>query len=69
MYQPITASGSKNQSYRIQGLSTKFKRGDKLRLFERHVMNRLVDYGMDTIAYLPSPADNMKLLSVVTDHG
>ena len=32
-------------------------------------MNRLVDYGMDTIAYLPSPADNTKLLSVVTDHG
>ena len=69
MYRPITTTGSKVQQYRIQGLSTKLTRTGDLRKFERNLMQRLVDYSMDTIAYLPSPADNSKLLCVVTDHG
>jgi len=69
MYRPITTTGSKVQQYRIQGLSTKLTRTGDLRKFERNLMQRLVDCGMDTIAYLPSPANNSKLLCVVTDHG
>ena len=36
--------------------------------FQRKVMKHLVEHGLDTITYLPDPADKYEMISVVSDH-
>jgi hypothetical protein len=68
-YRPADATGaSKQRYYRTAALKTTFKKGDDLQQFQKKVMERLVYYGMDPIAYLPDPADNTKMISVVNEH-
>jgi len=66
------ALGSKDvkpQQTRIQGLKTKFDKGGELEQFCTNVYDHLKDSGMDTISYLPDPANPVKMISVVQNHG
>ena len=37
--------------------------------FQRMFEEKMIDYGLDTIAHLPNPADPTKMMSVITNHG
>lgn len=68
-YRPTTVSSStKSQFYRTAGLTTPFSRKSDLLTFQTEVMEKLEEYGMDTISYLPSPLDPEDMISVITDH-
>ena len=55
-YRPEGISSSiKTRHYRVMGLSTKFSRKSDLLTFQQEVNEHLSEFGMDTIAYLPSP--------------
>ena len=65
-YRPNTVSGlTKTQYYWTEGLEVKFTRGSDLITFQREVMDKLEKYGMDTITYLPNPAEMTKLVSII----
>ena len=59
---------AKSRKYRIGGLSTKFSRSSDLLTFQKKVTKHLKEHGMDTIAYLQSPTDPNKVVSVVEHH-
>ena len=74
-YRPMSiASQAKALAYRVQGLETKFSRTSDLQTFEKKIMKHLVQYGLDTITYMPDPTDKetkeekAKVVSVITDH-
>jgi hypothetical protein len=54
--------------YRSTGIEDKFKRSDDLATFIREVSDHLIDTGMDSISYLPSPTDATKMCSVLTEY-
>ena len=64
-------SEAKSRSYRIAGITPKFKRGDDVSTFARKFLNRAEDYGLDTIMYVPSPRDKTgkTLVNVLESHG
>ena len=51
--------------YRVKGLDTKITAKDDLRETCRNIFDHLVTHGMDTISYLPDPANPTKMESVV----
>ena len=66
-YRPTSISSqSKAQYYRVEGLTPKFGRDKDLQVFQRKVLEKLVDYGMDTTAYMPDPSDKAKVILVIT---
>jgi Zinc knuckle len=65
MHRDIRSRDVKSYSYRIKGLSTKFGLKDDLRAFCRKVFGHFKQYGMDTITYVPDPANPNTMESVV----
>ena len=57
----------KAYKYRQAGYAIKFKHGDSLQDFEKRVNKHLIDYGMDTIGYLPD-VSGTTMLNIVNDH-
>ena len=53
--------------YRQTGCAIKFKQGDSLQEFEKKVNKHLVDYGMDTIAYIPD-VGSTNMVNIVKEH-
>ena len=69
-YRPNLVSGlTKTQHYRTEGLETKMTKEGDLISFQRAVLAKLEKYGMDTVSYLPNPADPTKVVCVITDDG
>ena len=68
-YRPTSVStATKNQQYRIAGIGELTKSGD-LMTFQRMFQDKLEEYGMDGISYLPNPANPKQLIKVVSEHG
>ena len=68
-YRPSSiGSSTKSQYYRTTGLTTKFTRKSDLLKFQTKVQEHLEEYGMDTIAYLPSPTDSTEMVSIISNH-
>ena len=68
-YRPASISGqAKAQYYRTQGLETKFTRDGDLQVFQKKVLEHLVTYGLDTIAYLSHPKEAKTVVLVIEHH-
>ena len=68
-YRPEGISSSiKTRYYRVQGLVTKFSRKSDVLTFQHDVNEHLDEYGMDTIAYLPSPDNHHEMIYVIDHH-
>jgi hypothetical protein len=52
------SSAQKGYNYSKKGLEMKFGKKDNLTLFQKHLLKRLVDCGMDSIAYIEDPANS-----------
>ena len=63
-----TSYASKAKGYRTKGQSVLFERSSDLELFQSRVMEHLQRHGMDSITYVPDPADLTKMISSVTHH-
>ena len=59
------SSQSKSQCHGIKGLEYKFKKNSDSQTFQKDIKDHLVDHGLDTIACMPDPADEDKLVSVM----
>ena len=57
--------GQKSFYYRVKGMDTKISAKDDLRETCRNVFDHLVTHGLDTISYLPDPANPKQMQSVV----
>ena len=55
-------------SKRCKGFEDKFSKNGDLYKFQRRLIDHLKIMGMDTITYLPDPADNYQIVNVITDH-
>ena len=55
-------------SKRCKGFEDKFSKNGDLYKFQRRLIDHLKIMGMDTITYLPDPADNDQMVNVMTDH-
>ena len=55
-------------SKRCKGFEDKFSKNGDLYKFQRRLNDHLKIMGMDTITYLPDPADNDQMVNVITDH-
>ena len=55
-------------SKRCKGFEDKFSKNGDLYKFQRRLIDHLKIMGMDTITYLPDPADNVQMVNVITDH-
>ena len=64
-----SGSRAKAQYYRTQPLANKFGRDKDILTFQKKVEKHLIEHGLDTITYVPDPADPRKVISVVTEHG
>ena len=53
---------------RCGGLSNRFRQGDNLHKFMKRLDETLILRGMDTIAYMPDPADNTRMRHIVKEH-
>ena len=53
---------------RCKWFEDKFSKNGDLYKFQRHLIDHLKIMGMDTITYLPDPADNDQMVNVITDH-
>jgi len=62
------SASQKAYNYRKTGLSTKFKLGNDLKNFQQSVCEKMLDCGLDTIAYLVDPVDPTLVKNVITDH-
>lgn len=63
------SSSQKSRYYRTRGLEDKLKPGGDLSDFEHAIWTHLVDYGMDTVTYVPDPLDPANnTISCVKDH-
>ena len=68
-YRTNSIGGStKAEYYRTKGLEDKFSRKGDLLTLQLEVLDHLEKYGLDSIAYLPDPIDNAKMVCVITDH-
>jgi hypothetical protein len=65
MYRMTAGKNTKRYQHRIKGLTTKFNSTDNLRAFCRTVMKHLCQCGMDSITYLPDPANPTEMESIV----
>jgi hypothetical protein len=65
MYRSAGIKDVKGFAHRIKGLETKFAITDDLRAFQRSVMKHFERCGLDTITYLPDPANPTQMESVV----
>jgi hypothetical protein len=65
MYRMTAGKDTKRYQHRIKGLTTKFNSTDNLRAFCRTVMKHLCQCGMDSITYLPDPANPTEMESIV----
>ena len=64
-----TKSSTDGFNFRTTGLTTQFGKADNFKQFADKVLEHLQDTGMDTISYLPDPAEpTVRMLSVVTHH-
>ena len=61
-------AGQKSAVLRTKGLTERFEKSHKLTDFQKSVWNHLEKFGLDTIAYLPDPKNNLEVQSVVTHH-
>ena len=61
-------SQAKSRAARIEALENKFTRDASLQTFQIKVKKHLVTHGMDTIAYIKSPADPTELVSIIEHH-
>ena len=68
-FRPQDSTDIKPYSFRVQALKKLFDKTQPVELFIEDVDNHLTSTGMDSIAYLPDPADKSKMTSVVTHHG
>ena len=59
----------KSYTFRTSGLKSKFDKISDIEDFCTNVWNHLVECGMDTISYLPDPAEPSVMKSVVCHHG
>ena len=57
----------KAYKYRQSGYAIKFRSGDSLQDFEKRVNKHLIDYGMDTIGYLPD-VGGVTMVNIVNVH-
>ena len=51
-----------------KGFEDKFSKNGDLYKFQRRLIDHLKIMGMDTITYLPVPADNDQMVNVIMDH-
>ena len=58
----------KSYTFRVQGLKMKLSKSASLESFCNAVWKHLQTCGLDTVAYVPDPADKTKMESVVTNH-
>jgi Zinc knuckle len=66
---PVHASASqKGYNYRRTGMTTTFSPTSSLVDFQNAVWDHLTDCGMDTIAYLPDPENELLMTNVVKSH-
>lgn len=65
MYRDVGAKDVKSFSYCTRGLEPKLTLKDDLRAIARKVMSHLKQHGMDTISYVPDPANTSSMESVV----
>ena len=68
-YRPFGSSSVKGYTSRIRGLKAKFSKEGELEVFVTEVFDHLKQTELDTITYLPDPANNKEMLSVVEHHG
>ena len=68
-YRSPGALGVKSYTFRTEGLKSKINRTSELEVFCTNVWDHLKECGMDTIAYLPDPANPLEMQSVVMNHG
>ena len=61
--------GVKSYTFRTEELKTKISRNSEIEEVCTNVWDHLKECGMDTIAYLPDPANPLKMQSVVMNHG
>ena len=55
-------------SKHCKGFKDKFCKDGDLYKFQRRLLDHLKIMGMDTITYLPDPADNVQMVNVIADH-
>ena len=64
-YRPVGSSSIKGYTSRTRGLRTKFNKDGELECFVTDVMDHMKQTGLDTITYLPEPADEDIMTTVV----
>ena len=64
-YRPVGSSSIKEYTSRTRGLRTKFNEDGELECFVTDVMDHMKQTGLDTITYLPEPADEDIMTTVV----
>jgi hypothetical protein len=65
MYRNVGSKDVKSFAYRTRGLEQKLTVKDDLRAMSRKIFNHLKQHGMDTISYIPDPANPSVMESVV----
>jgi len=65
---PSIASAQKGYNFRRTGQNPPFKQSDDFVIFKDKLWDHFRDTGMDTIAYLPDPADNSTMINIVKWH-
>ena len=66
---PMTGKAmASSYNYRKTGLDTKFHKKGDLAAFKKTCWTHFQDCGLDTIAYLPDPADRTVMINVVENH-
>ena len=62
------SSQTKSKHYRTLGLTDKLSKSSNLQLFQKDLMEHMIEHGLDTITYAPNPSDPTEVVSVITDH-
>jgi len=65
---PSIASAQKGYNFRRTGQNPPFKQSDDFVIFKDKLWDHFRDTGMDSIAYLPDPAENSRMISIVKWH-
>ena len=68
-YRPVGSSSIKGYTSRTRGLRVKFNKDGELECFVTDVMDHIKQTCLDTITYLPDPADQKIMTTVVEHHG
>ena len=69
VYRPVGYKSVTSHNDRVTPLKHRFSRNSELEVFVTAVANHLKQNGLDTISYLPDPADETEMKSVVEHHG